>query len=186
MLDSTIAMRWSARHLRAKVAEAFVPAELRDGMDAERRALIVLAIVGVIVPVGLVRAVTFLINGPRAQGVVAAAATCAVACVPYGLRRTKNLWLTGNLVTLVLFMAAVRAAYARGGLGTPPLIAVGALPLVATFIAGKRSGVAWTIAVIAATIGFAVVRRAGHVIPDTMQPDPFWLELNGAILFAVV
>ncbi len=164
-----------------------IPEQIRADADTARRAELAIAIVAIAELPLLVRAAHFFARGPVWQGAVLLCAALLVAAALLLLKRTGSLSAVGHVITFVIFLAASSAVYLRGGLGSPPLLALGVMPLFATFLAGVRAGVAWTIAVWLEVLAFALARHRGWMPPDQFPAAArFGIELLGALLFPAV
>ncbi|HVU03266.1 MAG TPA: ATP-binding protein [Polyangiaceae bacterium] len=166
----------------------FVPASFERDTDAYRRAQLCVAFALFLLPLTLVRALTIIGSGLGEQvPLVAAVWFCLVAALLV-LKRTASLWAAGNLLVLALFASGSLMAYSRGGVGSPPLIAITALPLVATFVAGRNSGIAWGAAVAAEIATFGVVQGILHrELSDGLSPGHrIRVETIGALSLTLV
>lgn len=176
-------MRTRLGQLWSRLIEAFVAQRIRADPDASRRARLIIALVGVLGLGIFVREITFLVTGEILQALVLLVVVAAIGAVPFVLRATQSLVFAGNILVGVLFLAVTRAAIARGGLGSPSLISASALGLVATFLAGRRSGIAWTLVVMVQVVVFAALRRSGYLLFDRWRAHSFYIDLSGALLF---
>ena len=163
----------------------FIPDPLALDPDAERRARMIVALAAIVVPLGLLRIAGLLMGGFTSQALLVLITLAAVGAAPVVLRHTASLSAAGSLVLFAIFLTSTRAAYARGGIGSPALIVLGMLPLIATFLAGRFHGALWTIAVLAEVAAFGIARAAGYELPDQLR-DAFLTQLSGALLFPLV
>ncbi len=153
-----------------------IPEQLRaKGPDAVHRAEVILLIVGLASAVTLVRLVSFAVAGPAAQVPVSATMLLLLLGIPIALRRTASLTIAGNYLGFVVFVAMSISAYFRGGLGTPPMLALGVVPLLTLFAVGWRSGAFWTVA--------SVVEFAAYVVFSPQLPDHFAVETRAGMHF---
>src|SRR5581483_8356577 len=81
--------------------------------------------------------------------------------LPFVLRRTKSLALMGHALTALVFIVMLRASWMSGGPGSPAVIALSVLPPIAIFIAGKRAGSIWIVAIGLAILALAILDAAG-------------------------
>jgi signal transduction histidine kinase/CheY-like chemotaxis protein len=115
--------------------------------------------------------VTIFHSGLETQLPLVAAVFSFVVASLFVLTKTASLVAAGNLLVLALFVSGSAMAYARGGVGSPPLIAITAIPLVATFIAGRGSGVFWAAMVCAEAFAFAFLAGPLHgKLADQLSP----------------
>jgi signal transduction histidine kinase len=172
----------------ARVTRLFVPSSLAlGGPEAQRRAEVSLFLSLIWLPATVVRAVTMFTSGATDQAYAPFLALGVGCTLPFLLRATGSLAVFGNAVTLVWFATLTTLSIMRGGIGSPALIALGVVPLGATFMAGTRSGVVWSLLVIAEVCGFFVLERIGPRLPDRLPPEARVLtQAVGAILFPIV
>jgi len=175
-----------ARRLWNRITRVLAPSGLASDPDTWQRAQLVAAMALIIIPLALIRSALFLIFGPRSQGFALIGVVACMSAAIWLAQKRRSLTLAGNMITLPFFLAGVSAAYHRGGLGTAPIIGLGAVPLLATFIAGRRSGFGWTLGVLGVVAAFGVARARGIVIPDRFPSERLALEMLGAALFPIV
>jgi signal transduction histidine kinase len=166
----------------------FVPSSLAlGGPEARRRAEVALFLSVVWLPAAIIRAVTLFLHGARVQAFAPFLALAVGCALPFLLRITGSLVLFGNAVALLWFGTLTSLCLFRGGIGSPALIALGVVPLGATFMAGIRSGVFWVGLVILEVLGFFALERAGIRVPDRLPPGARTVtQAIGAILFPIV
>jgi len=167
--------------------DTFVPSALRDDVDAHRRARFIVAVSTLLVPLAILREASVIAAGMRVQGVAVAGMIVACTAAPLALRRTGSLVLSGNLIVAAAFLAGVAMSVQRGGIGAPILIGIGALPLIAIFVAGTRSGITWTALVVLLIAALGVYEYAfGGSLPDRLPAAArLRMELAGALLFPI-
>ena len=71
--------------------------------------------------------------------------TSLAAAVPFLLRQTASLELTGNIGASLAFLSMSFVAFQTGGLGKPILALQVLIPLLAVLVSGVRWGVFWTV-----------------------------------------
>jgi two-component system cell cycle sensor histidine kinase/response regulator CckA len=149
-----------------RLCAVLVPDGLESqGGDARRRAELALALIVLATPVVMFRIVALLASGVLAEAAVAAGSLLVLLGLVLAFRRTGSLALIGNGVALLYFAGMSFVAYTRGGVGSPAAIALGLTPLFATFIAGWRSGLGWSLAAVGEAAVFA------FLLPDL--PDRY-------------
>ncbi|HEX4476740.1 MAG TPA: ATP-binding protein [Polyangiaceae bacterium] len=171
-----------------RITEAWIPPGLGADRDARRRAELLVALV---IPFGmaaLVRGASLLIGGLFMQGVLSTALAAWMAFTLGVLKRKGSLMIVGNSLVLGLFAVGASAAWQRGGVGAPVLLATGLLPLFALFLSGVSSGIAWGALYAALVLGLAGVEvTLGHDIPDRLPASHrLAVETLGALLFGFV
>jgi signal transduction histidine kinase/CheY-like chemotaxis protein len=153
--------------------------------DADRRRRAELALGGalVLLPLLLIRAGVFLAVGATEQMWITAGAGLLLIALLLSLGRTASMVLVGNLFTLTLAVPGISLVVARGGFDAPMLVALSILPLVATFLAGWRSGLAWAVAGAAVSVIFAALAHYGFELPDRYAGRAaFRIHLAGLLL----
>jgi signal transduction histidine kinase/ActR/RegA family two-component response regulator len=133
-----------------------------------------------------IRAAAFFAHGMWSQATAASIAVLVGMALPWLLRATGSLVVFGNAVALVWFSTLTSLSVQRGGIGSPALIALGVVPLGATFMAGSRSGITWGSLVALEVICFYLLERAGVKLPDRLPAVARTAtQALGALLFAV-
>ena len=156
--------------------------------DVRRRAELLVAMAVLLSAGAALRAASLALAGAHLQAWAAAAAATALAAVVGVVRRTGAMGLAGNLFCLPLFVVGTAMAWSRGGVGAPVLVAVGAVPLLAVVLAGRRSGVGWFALFVVEVLALARAEQLqGTRLPDLLAPDRrLATETLGAILFAAL
>jgi signal transduction histidine kinase/CheY-like chemotaxis protein len=168
--------------------DAFVPPTLQSDVDKERRARFIVAICTILVPLIALRAVTLYAAGMRGQSVAVLSVLGACLAAPWALRRTGSLLLSGNIVVAAVFVVGAAMSFQRGGIGAPMVIGLGALPLLAIFVAGARSGIVWTALVMLLVIALGAYEYGlGQPLADRLTGAArLRVEFVGALLFPLV
>jgi signal transduction histidine kinase/CheY-like chemotaxis protein len=153
--------------------------------DGARRTQLVIVLALLALTFLSVRAFMFLSSGMPLQSVVISACVAVVVVIMLLLRRARTLALPGNLMLGVLFAAGTASAIQRGGVGSTPLLAMAAIPLVAMFIGGSRWGAGWLAALLVEIAALAVAQASGGVLSDQLAPAArLPVTTIGAMLFA--
>jgi signal transduction histidine kinase len=105
---------------------------------------------------------------PPAQVVAPALAGLASLAVPLVVLRWKALALAGHLSAACWMTATFWGVYLRGGIGSPPMMTIGAAAFIAGTLVGRRAGLAWAAVVAAAVAGLVALPALGVVLPDLM------------------
>jgi signal transduction histidine kinase len=160
---------------------------VRNDADKERRARFIIAFNALLLPLLVLRGSTLIAAGMVGQTLALIGLCSACIASLWVLRQTGSLVLSGNLVVAAVFLPAVTMSYQRGGIGAPIVVAMAVLPLIAIFIAGTRSGIAWTAIVLLVIGGLGIYEyRLGHALPDRLAGwIRFRVELLGALLFTL-
>ena len=110
--------------------------------------------------------------------------SCLVLLVLVLLRVGRGLALPGNLLAGALATAVVAVAAADRGAETPLLMALAAVCMVATMVAGRGWGLAWAGASIAAVWGLWITEATGHEFVPML--DPAEQALNSAMVLTAL
>lgn len=169
------------------LSRVFLPDRgVAEGPDGRRRAEVSLFCSLAWIPFVLVRAIAFLVNGLVHQAMMGFSAVVIGICLPFVLRATRSLAVFGNTVTFVWFATMTSLVLHRGGVASPSLVALGVVPLGATFMAGTRSGATWAAIVVLEVFALLVLDRLGVKLTDGLPPGarPATQAL-GAVFFAL-
>jgi signal transduction histidine kinase len=144
-----------------------------ESPDTRRRARLVAAFGLLGATGGLTLAAThYLVFGIPAVHVVAPLIAGLVSLFsPVSLLTGRSLRLGGNLIAACWFVATGWGVYLRGGLASPPLMTLAAVPFIAMAIAGRGAGVLWVGVCMLEILVHVALRSAGIVLPDRMPPE---------------
>ena len=115
----------------------------RLGADELRRARLAVAICASIAPLALVSTTNLLLHGVWGNVPIAFGLFVTMVIVPFALRSTGSLMLAGNAIAGVLALALAVLKVNTGAVAIPPFVLLPGVPLLATVVAGPRSGLFW-------------------------------------------
>lgn len=146
-----------------RATKAFVPEALvSQGPEATRRAQFAVTLMVIVAVAAGIRSIVFYLNGLPHYAAAVGASTAVMIALPWALRLTGSLALTGNILCGVVFVGLSAVSYARGGLGSAPLAALGLVPLLGGMIIGWRAAAVWG----ALAIGVVVALSRVGPLPD--------------------
>lgn len=130
------------RELVLSTIDWFIPHELIGKYEQRqaRRAIIFALAILIWAPVF---GPAYHLSGSPAGGLIIAIASIAMVATMVSLRYSKSVFVTGHLITIVVFSTMVGLATRTGGPGSPSLWWLLAAPIVGLVICGIPSGVAW-------------------------------------------
>lgn len=166
-----------------RATDYFLPEDLRTDPEKQRRGRIVVGVSWILAMVlGLGLPVRLAIGAlPQAATVTAILSVLAFAVAPFVLRTTGKLELTGNLVVFWALGAMVTLLYMVGGLDRPLLFSLTILPLAATFLVNRRSGLVMTAVVVLVIIGFTLLHVNGWGAPGVFLDEAQRAAARGLI-----
>ena len=136
-----------------------------------RRALLLAAVCFVGIVVGILRATAFGLTSQWLDALAVSFASITSLVVLLLLRLGLSLWWSLIVQGSVLGVVIVVIAVNQGGVGTPVLAVLAALPLVTTYIKGTRAGLATLGLVWATVLLMSGLESSGLVsIDDTTDP----------------
>ncbi len=151
-----------------RTADFFLPGDLRADYDVQRRGRILVgvswalaAVLGVGLPLRLVIA-----ELPATATAASLLCILVFLAAPFVLRATGRLQLTGNLVVFTSLVTMVSTLYVVGGLERPIVFTLTIMPLAATFLVDRRSGLVMTAVVFLVIVGFTILHLTGWAFPD--------------------
>ncbi len=163
------------------VIDWFIPAEaVADDPDVLRRARLLVAAIGLVVPFFLVSAFElFAAGGPfAAQGQAVVIASGLLVLCPFLLKLSRSHVLAGTvfcviLVALQAFLAVTDAGLADSSLYWAPLV-----PLLAAFIVGPRAAALCTVLILAELSVLYGLESGAYVFPRfSTQNDRAWFSV---------
>ena len=140
------------------VLEGWVPRELLADFDAYRRSMMALGVALTIVVLCLPIAVFMVVVAPPDERLLVAGntlGTAALATLTAALLRRRGLTWAGNWLAGLLFIGVSFAVLRGGGVFSPFVLFLPVIVVLATAIAGRRSGAVWAVAA-----GFVLVGAA--------------------------
>ncbi len=174
------------RLIRAGI-DRFVPQELIQGdADTCRQARMIVASVLAMASIASIYAVVYFRIGAYAPGCIASEAVLATLVVWRVLYRTKSCTLAGNLALADLFVALTAMALTMGGPASPTVFWYSGMPILATCLAGRRSGRIWLAFTLLTVVLFSITESLDIRVPDVLTTSQHrWLgllALSGIIL----
>ncbi len=170
--------------------ERLVPPALRGDVDTRRRALLTVGttltlIVGAvaIIPVLLVALPDPAIMRLAVMNTMATVLLAALS-LPL-LRHRLGLVLAGNWIAGLTFVAMAFSVGVGGGVGAPFWVALTLVPVMATIIAGRASGLVWLVLCMALVVAVYVLQSTGvefRIISDRASELPLATAAMLAIL----
>ncbi len=154
--------------------DRFIPPNLRADADATRRARVLVAFSMVCIVLGCVFSVLALVNYGLPLVVLASAlGALASALTPLVLLRTGSLQVATSTMLAVFAAAIVGPSFAAAGQSVLNLPWLTIIPLLATVLAGPRTGIAWGVVCVVlaeATLAISAAIPGQLVLPaDTMR-----------------
>ncbi len=170
--------------------DRFLPASLADrGMTAVRRGKIAIALWLTVIIWAPIYALVYYLMG-LAEVAASVLAACVLAfAVPWVLRCTKSVLVTGNYVAFDVFWVLMFIAWHTGGEQAPAMLWTPVPVLVSMCIAGLLSGVVWGVLSVAALAAFHVLQRQGFAFdtPLTHEQEHFlYLIALGSLVVVVL
>jgi hypothetical protein len=172
------------RRLQEVCLRLFLPTHLRSDADLRRRASFGLAALAVLVPAAFLRGVQLIDRGPRTQGFTLLFAGSVALLLPAVVYLTGSFVVAAHLGVLALMAVLTSAVYLSGGIGSFALLTLPFVPLLATFLVGKRGGAVWTVLTLAEITFWAAVEHAG-VSPANQFPAATRLHSAGTAAFLI-
>lgn len=181
-------MRWQ-RGLIAAI-ERLVPEALRGDVDTRRRAqlavgttLTVIVCATAMIPVLLVALPDPALVGVAVLNTLVTDVMAAVALVL--LRRPAGLVLAGNWIAALLYAGTVFSVVAGGGIGAPFWVLLTLVPVLATIIAGRASGLVWLGLSVAFVVTLYLLQQGGLELHNYGDPASDLLLTTAAMLAIV-
>ncbi len=157
--------------------ERFLPPAIASGtgpgaLDVLRRARILvvgsLACLAVSLVLGVHRMAT---EGPGAKTWVMVVSAAVFAMPLFLLRRTGSLSVSAAIIPSGLLVLLPYDAYQNGGLAPASMTAMLAVPLIAGFFLGAKSGFVYAVVLEVEVIALVVLTRSGFVFPPSLDLD---------------
>jgi PAS domain S-box-containing protein len=159
--------------------DRLIPEELIKGdADSCRQARMIVASLLTMTSIGSVYVLVYFRIGAYAPGSIAGAAVLATLVVWWTLHRTRSCTLAGNLAITDLFIALTTTAMTMGGPASPTALWYSGMPILATSLAGRRSGRVWLALTLLAVAFLAVTESLGARFLDVLTVGQHrWLAM---------
>ena len=160
------------------------PRLFEAGIEAMVRARVFVVLGTLAIIASLTMGIDHSLRGPASQALLLFVCAGVGLLVLAYLRLTGRIEIVGNLTAAVGLVALTGGVVIRGGAGAPAQFVYGIIPLVATLLAGWRSGLVWAMVVMAELAVFIVLRYVGVELPVQVPADS--REFSDVIMSAVV
>ena len=104
--------------------------------------------------------------------------------LPWVLRFTRSYALAANLGVALVMAVLSNAVYLSGGIASFALLTLPLVPLLATFLLGRRGGGVWTLLTLLETTAWAALAWAGRSPPNRF-PEATRLQSAGTAAFVI-
>jgi len=156
----------------SSLIDRLIPYNIRSaGPDAVRRGRVVVTFWLAITLWAPVFSVIFYVLSGTPGAIAIIAAGVLATGIPLALWRTRSFVLAGNYATLDLFWLLTFLACMTGGHGSPALVWMATIPMMAMCMAGRISGLIWTSIALLTVTAFYVLDVSGYQLPVSMTAD---------------
>ncbi len=165
--------------------ERLVPPELREEGRSiwQARLLVLISFAGFVWGPLFASLYIFAFDSLRA-GIALLIAGASTLLVPFLLRRTGSLLLATHVLCSILFLIVIAVSLARGGFPVSGLMWSAAIPMLAVFLVGWRSALAWAGLVAAKFLVLGFLTVSDRLPAGAMSPGQMLLlDVTGAIAF---
>jgi signal transduction histidine kinase/ActR/RegA family two-component response regulator len=170
-----------ARQMLLAHADPYVPDSLRATPDLQLRARVVVLFARVGVPVALLFAAAYALEGDWRIATVNLLTFPVMLLVPLQLRRFNSLEPPGHLLIGTIFVNVTLTAVWLGGLDLPTLTWLVMLPLTANMVMHLRGGAIWFGAGAAVVLGLLALDLLGVPIAERQVPPTPILDVIGVL-----
>lgn len=152
-----------------RIIEQWVPEELKQDLEVERKARLCLHISGYVTLLTMfyVPRYYFTYQMPFVAALVAFTGA-GVLLVPFILRTVKSVIVTGHQISSLFFMMISIISYYTGGLEAVALTWLVIPSIFAVLIINRKAGIFYFSAALAEGIIFLILHRAGHQFPHSI------------------
>jgi len=156
----------------ANAAERFVPPHCLNDLELSRRARMTARFGFLGAVFGLLFALFYVVIGHQQGAIIVVVCSSAFAAIPWWLRRTQSLPLTGNSLCAILIVGFTALCCVEGGLEGHAIAWLVSVPLCALLLIGVRAASWWVLTSFLVGSAIVITNLAGV----TMQPtyDPKW------------
>lgn len=128
------------------ILEFWVHPSLREEgkIEAARRAMVMVSFLLLLLLLGVIFMIADAARGNWTHAAINMIAEVILFITLLMIRRARSLTLAANVLLASIFFAEAAIVIMDGGFGSYTLVGYICIPLMAVFLAGKRSGIAWT------------------------------------------
>jgi len=152
-------------------SERFIPDALKHDPELQRLARLHIRFGWLGLGFGLVYALFYGAVGHYHGASMILACSLVFGLVPWLIQKTGQLWVTGNLFSLVLVVGFAGLATVEGGLTGHAVGWLASVPLMTMLLLGIRPALGWTAVCVLVVAAFALAHAAGHHFPRTYPPE---------------
>ena len=148
----------------------FVPIELQADSESHRNAVRAIVFgLAMVFWAPIFAPIHHWVGSPRSAWMIALAAVAILASL-ISLRTTRSAYVTGTLITAVMFSLFVALAGVSGGIEAASLWWLPSVPIIALVLCGVTAGVLWALAGCLACVLFFACGAFGVVFPNDIIP----------------
>ncbi len=168
-----------------RLIDAQIPSHIKEDSELLRRARFVVTVLVLTIVVVPLQGVQNALMFGYYWGIVTnfpASALC-IGMLLY-FRRSGAVLLAGNFATAVVYLMLIGNSLTTGGATAPSTWWMMALPLSSTMVAGKKSGLVWTVLIVISFAAFAIPQGQGVVVPsyyDTSKALQYLFAANSSL-----
>lgn len=149
----------------------FVPASFFSDIELLRRARLQIRFGGLGFVFGMTFASFYLAISHWWGGAIIMGCSLVFAQVPWLVKRTQNLQLTGHLFALVLLLGFSALCSVEGGLHGHAIAWLAAVPLCVLLLLDLRGALWWSAGCFAVALTFGILEAAGVKFPETYPKE---------------
>ncbi len=154
------------------IVDWFIPGRIRaEGDGPFHRARLIVAFAMAITFLGAPYSLIYLTAGAEIPSLLVFAGISLTPLILMDFRRRGNCAFSGNILVGVLFSVLTLMSLFLGGQEAPAIVWYALIPVVATSVAGRRWGLAWTGIVLASILFFASPTGQEIRFPTTLSFD---------------
>lgn len=151
--------------------QGFVPKACEENPEALRRARLITRFAFLGVVSGALYASFFMLVEHYYGVAIIMACTMFFAIVPYLLKRSQNLDLSGNILSGVMVAGFTGLGGVEGGMHGHALAWLASVPLCALLLVGKQAAKVWVIVSFMASAGMIAMGLMDVALPKTYPPE---------------
>ncbi len=147
--------------------DRFVPAQLRQDPEIQRRARLHVRFSLLGAAFGIIYALFYLLVGHLHGATIILLCSGAIIGVLPLLRRYQSLTLTGHFFAAILLLGFTALSLVEGGMRGHAVAWITCIPLCVLLLLELKSAIVWTVVATLTTIALGAVHLAGFIIPKT-------------------
>ncbi len=146
------------------------PSIMESGPEAFRQARLGIVFSAVLISAAAIHVALFYLVGVKIASVIVYCALFLGICNLFFLRHSGRFFLSGIFLTTILLVTVCSINFFWGGWGSPGLVWLAVVPVIAINLSGRKAGYIWIIITLLCVFTFCLLDWYGFVFSSELNP----------------